>query len=190
MTADDFPTRGMRLKAGHQEVLGETLAKFEFFVNGWNSYSRFLDIDKVDLILRRRQADEIIYREVQVKFGKLYNTEMSAWEKRLFSCTSWTFFSETDLNNMIERSGLFVAYVLSADEGFKGDMFIFPVKDFADVVRSAHKAGNEKYKVYISRSLGDAPRWYNRRRQRKFDTLDGENVVDVTHHYRNFQCLR
>jgi hypothetical protein len=59
MTDDDFPTRAMKQKAGHQEILGETLAKFEFFQNGWHPYSRFLDIDKVDLILRRRLADKI-----------------------------------------------------------------------------------------------------------------------------------
>ena len=44
----------MRSRAGHYEILGETYAKFEFFEKGWNPYSRFLDVDKVDLILRRR----------------------------------------------------------------------------------------------------------------------------------------
>lgn len=58
-----------RRKAGHYEILGETYAKFEFFENGWNPYSRFLDVDKVDLILRRRDTDQPIYREVQVKYG-------------------------------------------------------------------------------------------------------------------------
>jgi hypothetical protein len=189
MTDDDFPTTAMRQKAGHQEILGETLAKFEFFQNGWHPYSRFLDIDKVDLILRRRLADKIVYREVQVKFGKLY-TGMSAWEHQLFTCTSWRFFTEKDLDDMTERVGLFLAYVLAPDEGFKGDMFIFPIKNFVDIVRSSHKSGNGKYKVYISRSSGEAPRWYNRRQQRKFDTLNDETVVDVTDYYRNFQCLR
>jgi hypothetical protein len=32
-----------RRKAGHWEILGETCAKFDFFENGWNLYSRFLD---------------------------------------------------------------------------------------------------------------------------------------------------
>jgi hypothetical protein len=190
MTDDDFPTRAMKQKAGHQEILGETLAKFEFFQNGWHPYSRFLDIDKVDLILRRRLADKIVYREVQVKFGKLY-TSMSVWEHQLFTCSSWRFFTEKDLDGMTERVGLFLAYVLSRDEGFKGDMFIFPIKDFVKIVRSSHKSGNGKYKVYISRSSGDEPRWYIRRQERKFDILDNnKTVVDVTHHYRNFQCLR
>jgi hypothetical protein len=133
MTDDDFPTTAMRQRAGHQEILGETLAKFEFFQNGWHPYSRFLDIDKVDLILRRRLADNIVYREVQVKFGKLY-TRMSSWERQLFTCSSWRFFTEKDLNDMSERDGLFLAYVLSRDEGFKGDMLIFPIKNFVDIV--------------------------------------------------------
>ena len=189
MTDDDFPTKAMRQKAGHQEILGETLAKFEFFQNGWHPYSRFLDIDKVDLILRRRLADKIVYREVQVKFGKLY-TKMSGWEHQLFACTSWRFFKEKDLEEMTERVGLFLAYVLSGDEGFKGDMFIFPIKNFVDVVRSSLKSGNGEYKVYISRSSSEEPHWYIRRQGRKFDTLNNTTVVDVTNYYRNFQCLR
>jgi hypothetical protein len=62
-----------RRRAGHYEILGgETYAKFEFFQKGWNPYSRFLDVDKVDLVLRRTWANVPEYREVQVKFGKLY----------------------------------------------------------------------------------------------------------------------
>jgi hypothetical protein len=189
MTDDDFPTTAMRQKAGHQEILGETLAKFEFFQNGWHPYSRFLDIDKVDLILRRRLADKIVYREVQVKFGKLY-TKMSPWEHKLFTCSSWRFFTQKDLDDMTKRVGLFLAYVLSRDEGFKGDMLIFPINDFVEIVRSSVKSGNSEYKVYISCSPDDEPRWYVRRQGRKFDTLTAETVVNVTEYYRNFRCLR
>ncbi len=45
-----------RSKAGHYEIQGETIAKFEFFDNGYNPYSRYLDIDKVDLILRKSKT--------------------------------------------------------------------------------------------------------------------------------------
>ncbi len=45
-----------KLKAGHAEIQGETIAKFELFENGFNPYSRYLDVDKVDLILRKRVA--------------------------------------------------------------------------------------------------------------------------------------
>ena len=62
----------LRRRAGHYEILGETHAKYEFFHQGWNPYSRFLDVDKVDLILRRTKNGLPMYREVQAKFGKLY----------------------------------------------------------------------------------------------------------------------
>ena len=52
MTDANLSMKEMKLKAGHQEILGETIAKFEFFESGWNPDSRFLDVDKVDLILR------------------------------------------------------------------------------------------------------------------------------------------
>ena len=87
----------MRRKSGHQEVLGETLAKFEFFVRGWHPYTRFLDVEKIDLILRRRTQTAVEYREVQVKFGKLFPLR-AKWEREVFSITSWRFFSEAYLS--------------------------------------------------------------------------------------------
>jgi len=187
MTDANLSTKEKKQKAGHQEILGETLAKFEFFENGWHPYSRFLDVDKVDLILRRRLPGGIVYREVQVKFGKLYECER-AWEKLLFSCTSWRFFSEKHLDDMTKQKGLFLAYVLSPDGGFKGDMLIFPIDDFAKIVRMSDKLRNGNYRVLISRKLGDEPHWFVRR-QPKFNVINDETAVDVTPHYRNFPCL-
>lgn len=184
---DDISTKEMRQKAGHQEILGETLAKFEFFQHRWHPYSRFLDIEKVDLVLRRRLPEGVVYREVQVKFGKLHECT-NAWEKRLFSHTSWRFFTEKNLYDLTEQKGIFVAYVLSPDDGYKSDMFIFPVEDFAAIVRRSDKLKNGSYRVYISRTIGDNPRWYVRRLA-KFDAINELTVVDVTNYHRNFQCL-
>jgi hypothetical protein len=186
MTDAKLSTKAMKQKAGHQEILGETIAKFEFFENGWNPYSRFLDVDKVDLILRRRLPSGIVHREVQVKFGKLFQCTL-AWEKPLFSCTSWRFFSEENLDSMTEQKELFLAYVLSPDGGFKGDMFIFPIADFARIMWLSYKSG-AGFKVCISRKLGDENHWFVRR-QPRFNVIDGETTVDVTGYYRNFRCL-
>jgi len=111
-------------KAGHYEILGETYAKFEFFENGWNPYSRFLDVDKVDLILRRKVNGEKIYREVQVKYGKLYDigTVGTAWARRLFDFSSWRFFKEDEFTAQLNDAGFFIAYVLAADIGYRGDI--------------------------------------------------------------------
>ena len=187
MADDDISTKEMRQKAGHQEILGETLAKFEFFQHRWHPYSRFLDIDKVDLILRRRQPDGVVYREVQVKFGKLYTCTIG-WEKPLFSHSSWRFFTPKSLDDLEKQKGLFLTYVLSPDDGFKGDMFIFPITEFAQIIRRSDRLGNGNYRVYISRTWGDDPRWYVRRLP-KFDALTNDSVIDVTAHYRNFKCL-
>ncbi|MDE1987775.1 MAG: hypothetical protein KGJ28_14655, partial [Alphaproteobacteria bacterium] len=114
---EELSTAEMRRRAGHQEVLGETLAKFEFFQHGWHPYSRFLDVDKIDLILRRRKGDVVDYREVQVKFGKLYDC-VQKWERPLFSVSSWRFFTEENLASLTERRGLFLTCVLAPDDGF------------------------------------------------------------------------
>jgi len=177
----------MRRKAGHQEILGETVAKFEFFHHGWHPYTRFLDIEKIDLILRRRRSGKVEYREIQVKFGKLY-TCIQQWEKRLFSVSSWRFFKEKALADLSQYPNLFLAYVLAPDDGFKGDIFIMPVKTFVDLIRRSDKLGNGDYRVYISRSLEKEPRWYLRRKS-GFDKLNTDSVIDVTEHYRNFACL-
>ncbi len=180
-------TPASRRKAGHQEILGETLAKFEFFQHGWHPYTRFLDVDKIDLILRRRKEKIVEYREIQVKFGKLY-TCINRWELQLFSVTSWRFFTEQSLIDLTERDGLFLAYVLAPDDGFKGDLFVFPIAEFANCIRRSDKIPNGKYRVYISRTRGDNPRWYMRR-QSGFAELTDETVIDVTKYYRNFACL-
>jgi hypothetical protein len=85
----------VRRQAGHYEILGETYAKFEFFENGWNSY-RFLDVDKVDLILRRKASGKRIYREVQVKFGKLYPVK-TAWQRKSLTSLRGVFSRKMSL---------------------------------------------------------------------------------------------
>jgi hypothetical protein len=187
MTMENYLTREMKQRAGHQEILGETLAKFEFFQHGWHPYSRFLDVDKIDLILRRRDGSAVTYREVQVKYGKLYVCTR-AWELALFSHSSWRFFTEKNLTDITDRGGLYLTYVLAPDDGFKGDMFIFPARAFADIVRRSDRLGNGSYRVYISKTNGARTRWYVRRLP-KFERLDTESAIDVIDYYRNFGCL-
>src|SRR5437879_6209212 len=139
-----------RRKAGHYEILGETYAKFEFFENDWNPYSRFLDVDKIDLILRRKNpSGEKLYREVQVKFGKMH--EVRAWERKLFDFSSFRTFKEDEFADQVDHKDFFIAYILARDSGYKGDIFIFPVRDFVEkVIRCAIPIRGGR-KVYITR---------------------------------------
>jgi hypothetical protein len=174
-------------RAGHYEILGETYAKFEFFENGWNPYSRFLDVDKVDLILRRRGTHGPIYREVQVKYGKLHKCK-TKWTASLFEVTSWRFFRETEFNSLLSHPDFFIAYVLAEDIGYQGDIFIFPVCDFVRLLQAAIKSG-DKRKVYISRLKDDRHKWVLRRLA-KFDKIDDASTIDVTRYWRNFDILK
>ena len=175
-----------RQRAGHYEVLGETYAKFEFFENGWNPYSRFLDVDKVDLILRRRDTDRAIYREVQVKYGKLYEVGQK-WELPLFEVTSWRCFREGEFDDYLNHPHFFVAYVLARDTGYQGDIFIFPVRDFSALLRSAIPS-KDKRKVYISKLKGQTDKWVLRK-VNKFSEIDDSTTVDVSRYRRNFKLL-
>jgi hypothetical protein len=177
----------LRRKAGHYEILGETYAKFEFFQKGWNPYSRFLDVDKVDLVLRRRVNGAPVYREVQVKFGKLYRCTQ-AWERPLFDVSSWRFFKDGEFGDA--DPGLYLAYVLSEDDEYRGDFFIFPAREFATIIGSAPLVGQKKpqRRVFISRCLDDPARWVLRR-QARFETVDDATCLDVSAYRRAFDIL-
>ena len=64
-------------RPGHLEIIGETAAKLLLFQRGWNPFSRFLDVDKVDLILRRNRKNKTEYREIQVKYRRLFEHKIS-----------------------------------------------------------------------------------------------------------------
>jgi hypothetical protein len=174
----------LKRKAGHYEILGETYAKFEFFQKGWNPYSRFLDVDKVDLVLRRTANGAPLYREIQVKFGKLYRVTR-AWELDLFDVTSWRFFKDGEF--LDSGSSLYVAYVLSEDEEYHGDFFIFPAREFGSIIQAAPLAGGKR-RVYISRCRDDPTRWVLRK-QTKFESVTDERCLDVSAYRRNFGVL-
>jgi hypothetical protein len=190
-TPEQLPVEKRR-RAGHYEILGETYAKFEFFEKGWNPYSRFLDVDEVDFILRKRIGGDIVYREVQVKFGKLHPVG-SAWEKRIFDFSSWAFFHKDEFADQVDQKDFFIAYVLSRDPdplkpSYQGDIFIFPVQKFAEIIRLGVGGGNER-KVYLSRKKGEEEHWFLRKSGRRFETITDEVCLDVTKYRRNFGAL-
>lgn len=173
--------------AGYAEIQGETIAQFEFFDNGWNPYSRYLDVDKVDLILRRRNKDQIRYIEVQVKFGRLYDC-IPKWQTKMFDKTSWRLFKPNEFTNCPKE--MFLSYVLSHPSGYKGDIFIFPIRDFNHLISEAIPTNTKdglKRRMYIAHSNSNN-RWYLWK-QPKFDALISKAVVDVTRYRRNFSLL-
>ena len=176
--------KSAKQKAGHYEVIGETYAKVEFFEHHWNPYSRFLDHDKVDLLLRRMVDGVPVYREVQVKFGKLH-TVGPAWERALFDVTSWRFFRPNEFDEALP--GLFLAYVLSEDAGYCGDIFIFPIRDFSALIARAPVAG-ANHRVYISRCKDNPSRWVLRC-QSKFTEINSRTAADVSKYRRAFHLL-
>jgi len=58
--------------AGHKEIIGETIAKLILHKNGFNPYSRFLDKEAIDLIVRNDKGEDITYNDIQVKYSKKY----------------------------------------------------------------------------------------------------------------------
>jgi hypothetical protein len=173
-------------KAGHYEIQGETIAKFEFFDNGYNPYSRYLDVDKVDLILRKRVGSKINYIEVQVKYGKLYKCGIK-WEQKLFDYTSWRFFKPDEFVHA--HNNLYLAYVMAPDSGYKGDLFIFPARIFNNLINQGIpvKSG-EKLAVCIAHSF-EKDRWFLWKK-RNFEKIDESNTVDVSKFRRNFSILK
>lgn len=171
------------LKAGHYEIHGETIAKFEFFQNGFNPYSRYLDTDKVDLILRKKENGKVRYLEVQVKFGTLF-TQDQPWYKQKFSCHSWKFFKLDEFANA--SNDLFVAFVLSLPNNYNGDIFIFPVQTFHDLINKATKSNTKKGASAKFMIVHYHPKneWYLCTTSKLRDGVS--NWIDVTQYRRNF----
>lgn len=176
---------GKNLKPGHVEIIGETYAKMEFYEQGWNPYDRFLDTDKVDLILRRRIEKNIEYREIQVKFGKLHKAD-TKFERDFFDFTTWRFFNPNEFDEFIDHQNLYIVYIVSQPRSYKGDIFIFPVKAFSHLLKNAIPS-RDKVKLYISHSTFE-DKWYVRKKS-KFNEIDKDSVIEVTSFRRNFSLL-
>lgn len=177
--------KNKKSKAGHYEIHGETIAKFEFFDNGFNPYSRYLDTDKVDLILRKLEGNKIKYIEVQVKYGTLHKCTKKQ-EMLLFDYTSWRFFKGDEFVNL-NNPNLYIAYVLVSPDGYQGDIFIFKSSEFNKLINSAIKTNTKKgvqYKMYIAHCKKDN-QWYV---LKKFGSplLNKDTVINVTKFRKNF----
>jgi hypothetical protein len=76
---------------------------------------------------------------------------------------------------------------MSEDDEYRGDFFIFPVREFASIIGTAPVAGGRR-RVYISRCLESPERWVLRRKQR-FETVCEETCLDVSSYRRDFGLL-
>jgi hypothetical protein len=177
-------------RSGHLEIIGETAAKLLLFQKGWNPYSRFLDVDKVDLILRRNRKNNPEYREIQVKYRRLYgNDKSTGWASKFFSATAW-YTAETD-EFASHRPGFFVMFIFGySNRALEKDVLIFPSRDLHDIIQRCplHKKNGDKRSLYISKSCADS-RWYVRLTRRKFVQIDPNTGVDVTKYRNNFAVL-
>ena len=180
----------VELRSGHLEIIGETAAKLLLFQKGWNPYSRFLDVDKVDLILRRNRNNITEYREIQVKYRKLFKPEKpSRWDAKLFSATAWY---TADVNEFAShREGFFVMFIFGyPDREIEKDVLIFPSRVLHEIIQRSplHKKQGDQRVLYISKSCTDS-RWYIRLTRKKFDQIDDNNCEDVTKYLNNFSIL-
>jgi hypothetical protein len=177
-------------RSGHLEIIGETAAKLLLFQQGWNPYSRFLNVDKVDLILRRNRTNIPEYREIQVKYRRLFvGTQSSQWHTKFFSATAWY---AADLNEFAShRPGFFVMFIFGyPDRQIEKDVLIFPSRDLHEIIQRCplQKKDSNTRGLYISRSCSDS-RWYVRLTRRKFTQIDATTGVDVTKYRNNFAVL-
>jgi hypothetical protein len=177
-------------RSGHLEIIGETAAKLLLFQQGWNPYSRFLDVDKVDLILRRNRNNAPEYREIQVKYRRLFEPDkQTRWDSKLFSATAWYNASLDEFAS--HRPGFFVMFVFGyPDRRIEKDVLIFPSLVLHEIIQRAplHKKDGDTKSLYISKSCADS-RWYVRLTRSKIAQIDVTNCEDVTEYRNNFAIL-
>lgn len=121
-------------------------------------------------------------RRLQFHGGRHSAGVGSRWAK-----TSFNELASPPFDAYLQQPHFFVVLVLAAETGYRGDIFIFPVKDFARVVQMGIPAKGHR-KVYISRVRDEPDRWVLRRKN-KFTEINGESVVDVSRYRRNFSLL-
>ena len=151
-------------KAGHKEVIGETIAKLVLFRNKFNVYSRFLDVDAVDMIVRNKKNDKITYNEIQIKYSKYYEGNKDFW----FSVKKSTF----------DPRYYFYFMFICADEDC---IFIIPsltLNDFLQKMTFLEK--DKKWDIHI---VNRNDRWY-------FTTKKGEKNIDITYYRNGFGRLK
>ncbi len=109
----------------------------------------------------------------------------------MFDITSWKFFKKDEFLEYIDAENLFLVYVLSLDDGYKGDIFIFPIKEFNEIINDAIITNSKKgelRKLYISRSKN---KWYARKHSIKENKIiSNDTCIDVTRYRRNFDLLK
>jgi hypothetical protein len=175
-------------KPGHLEVIGETAAKLLLFQKGWNPYSRFLDVDKVDLILRRSQKNKTEYREIQVKYRRLFEHNRDRWDGKLFSATAWYNAALDEFK--AHRPGFFILFVFGyPDRRIEKDVLIFPSSEFHEIIKKSPpiKEGNKRV-LYISKARASTE-WYVWLTRRKFSQINHITCQDVTKYLNNFTLL-
>jgi hypothetical protein len=175
---------------GHLEIIGETIAKFELYQNGWNPFQHFVDDDKVDLVIRKRGVNgDALFREIQVKHGRFYPSGKSGWKQRLFKQTAWRNFARDEFKE--QRKNFFVMLVLGGTTDFQygGDTFVFRGSDFHVLLQQlpAFRRGGDEVAMYLSH--GNDGRWYVLKDRKAFQTISPETCIDVTQARRHFEIL-
>jgi hypothetical protein len=176
--------------AGHLEIVGETIAKFELHQNGWNPFQHFVDDDKVDLVIRKRLADgQILFREIQVKHGRFYEHGKSGWQGKLFTRTVWRNFSRQEFKQGSKDFFVMLVCGGTMDFQYAGDTFVFRGSEFQSLLQQlpAFRLGGEDVAMYLT--LGIDGRWYMLRNRKKFSAISPDTCIDVTHARRNFGIL-
>jgi hypothetical protein len=174
----------LKMGSGHLEVIGETIAKIRFFENGINSYSRFLDRDRVDFVIRVPRPGGVIFKEIQVKYSKYYLQRTRGKEIP----HAWVKVAETKLRFDPVLNYLFVV-------GYeKPILFIIPSLSLKEMLPLVRVSSSKKGRIFHFDMYEFAPgRWgiYKRESERVgIGYFDPDNYVDLSDYTNNFEILR
>lgn len=154
----------LTMKTGHKEVIGETIAKLVLFKNGYNVYSRFLDVDAIDMIIRNTKNNKVSYNEIQIKYSKYYEKE----KKYFFSIRKPSF------EPRIKYYFMFIC-------GNEDIIFMIPSLTLNNWIDKMIYAENYiKWQIYIQQK---EDKWY-------FITQSKYENIDISKYLNNFEILK
>lgn len=177
-----------KIKTGHKEIISETIAKIRFFKEGINAYSRFLDTQRIDFIVRvDKPGGKVDYKEIQVKYCRAYKIS----RKKYKMVHGWTTIDKNKLR--IAPNFYYVVIVGLDDPNF----FIFPSKEFVELLKKYVRFSKTKknkiiYNLDIDRYAPNKHGILKKRELRKAKQRnDLGNYVDITDSYfERFDLLK
>lgn len=164
-----MPSNTVKTKSGDRGIVGETIAKLKLWQNGYNVYSRFLDVDVIDMVVRCKEDEKVYYKEIQVKWSNLFKKGKNQNNPHYWFAIKKKAFE-------INPNCYFLLICKNED-----DIFIFPARELRSIAeKCSYNTKDEKYDVKI----------YPRGSSWVIKRLSEYGEIEISKWYNDFEIIK